>query len=62
MPLFGHKFITPEDFRSKHGFFCCLFRKKKLEGKFVLSPTTKVVGYSSLKSYTIRKSVEAIEG
>ncbi len=41
-PLLGHMLINPKDFRSKHGFFLCLFRKKKLKGKFVLNPTTKL--------------------
>jgi hypothetical protein len=40
-PLFGHKFINPENFKSKQGFFLCLFKEKKLEGKFVLNPTTE---------------------
>jgi hypothetical protein len=59
-PLLGHKLINLEDFRSKQGLFLCLFRGKKLEGKFVLSPTTKVMGYPSLKKNT-RKSAKAIE-
>jgi hypothetical protein len=28
-PLLRHKFISLEDFRSKHGFFLRLFRKKR---------------------------------
>jgi hypothetical protein len=44
------------------GFFLCVFEKEKPECKFVLSPTTKVMGYSSLKKYLIGKSTEAIEG
>ncbi len=61
-PLFGHKLINPKDFKSKHGFFLCLFRKKKPKGKYVLSCIAKVVGYSSLKKDTIGKSAKAIEG
>jgi hypothetical protein len=37
-PLLGHKLINLEDFKSKQGFFLCLFREKNLEGKFVLNP------------------------
>jgi hypothetical protein len=48
-PLLGHKLISLEDFRSKQGFFLRLFREKKHEGKFVLRPIAKVVGYSRLK-------------
>jgi dTDP-4-dehydrorhamnose 3,5-epimerase-like enzyme len=40
-PLLGHKFINPKDFKSKQGFFLRLFKEKKPEGKFVLSPITK---------------------
>jgi hypothetical protein len=36
-PLLRHKFISFEDFRSKNGFFPCLFRKKKPQCKFVLN-------------------------
>jgi hypothetical protein len=57
-PLLGHQLISLENFRSKQGFFLCLFKENKLEGKFVLSPTTC---YSSLKNYTTRKSEETIE-
>jgi hypothetical protein len=59
-PLLGHKLINLEDFKSKQGFFLCLFKEKKLESKFVLSPTTEVMGYSSLKKDT-RISAKAIE-
>jgi dTDP-4-dehydrorhamnose 3,5-epimerase-like enzyme len=48
-PLLGHKLIGPKDFKSKQGFFFYLFKEKKLEGKFVLNPTAKVMGYSSFK-------------
>jgi len=60
-PLFGHKLISPTNFRSKQGFFLHLFRKKKHEGKFVLNPITEVVGYSNLKKNTTRKSAKTIE-
>jgi hypothetical protein len=53
--------MSPEDFRSKYNFFLHLFKEKKLEGKFILSPTIEVVGYSSLKKYTRKKSAEEIE-
>jgi hypothetical protein len=36
--------------RSKQMFFTFLFRVKKLEGRFIQSPITKVVGYSTLKN------------
>jgi hypothetical protein len=57
-PLLGHELINLEDFRTKQGFFLHLFRENKLEGKFVLSPTTC---YSSLKTYTTRKNEETIK-
>jgi hypothetical protein len=60
-PLLGHKLISPKDFKSKQGFFLCLFKEMKVEGKFVLSPTIEVMGYSSLKKYTTRKNVKVIE-
>ncbi len=60
-PLLRHKLISLEDFKSKQGFSLCLFREKKLEGKFVLSPIIKVMGYSSLKKDTTRKNEKAIE-
>jgi hypothetical protein len=60
-PLLGHKLISPKDLRLKQGFFLHLFREKKPKGKFILSPTTKVVGYFTLKKYRTRKNVETIE-
>jgi hypothetical protein len=60
-PLLRHKLVSLENFKSKQGFFLCLFREKKIEGKFVLSPTIEIMGYSSLKKYTTRKNAKAIE-
>ncbi len=41
-------------------FFLRLFREKKLEGKFDLSFTTKVMNYLSLKKNKTKKSAKAI--
>jgi hypothetical protein len=60
-PLFRHKLISLEDLKSKQGFFLCLFKEKKLEGKFVLSPTIEVMGYSNMKKDTTRKNAKSIE-
>jgi hypothetical protein len=57
-PLLGHKFINLKDFISKQVFFHCLFREKKPKGKFVLSPTIKVVGYFNMKKDTRRKNAK----
>jgi hypothetical protein len=57
-PLLGHKLISPQDFKSKQGFFFHLFRENKPKGKNFISPTT---GYCSLKKYTTGKSEEVIE-
>jgi hypothetical protein len=54
-------FISLEDCKSKHGFFLCLFRGTRPKGKFVLSPTSKVVGYFSLRKNITRKSVGIIK-
>jgi hypothetical protein len=57
-PLLGHKLISLEDLKSKQGFFLRLFKEKKPKGKFFLSPTTEVVGCSSLKKNTTWKSAK----
>jgi hypothetical protein len=36
--------------RGKKMFFLCLSRDKKLEGRFYLSPITKVTGYLAPKN------------
>jgi hypothetical protein len=36
--------------RSKQMFSLCLSRDKKLEGRFTLSPITKVMGYLAPKN------------
>jgi hypothetical protein len=60
-PWLGHKLINFEDFKSNQSFFFRLFKEKKLEGKFVLSFTTKVMGYFSLKKNRTKKSTKAIK-
>jgi hypothetical protein len=61
-PLLGHKFISPAKFQIQTRFFLCLFKKKRTEGKFVLSPIVEVVGYFNLKKInTTRKSAKTIE-
>jgi hypothetical protein len=57
-PLLGHKLISLEDLKSKQGFFLRLFKEKRPKGKFFLSPTTEVVGCSSLKKNTTWKSAK----
>jgi hypothetical protein len=54
-PLLGHKFISLADFKSKQGFFLRLFKEKKHEGKIVLNPIAKVMGYFRLKKIQHRK-------
>jgi len=43
--LLKHSLETQENFKAKQGFFLCLFKEKKPIGKFVLSPTVKLVDY-----------------
>jgi hypothetical protein len=47
--LLRHKLGNVENIGSKCGFFHCLFRDKKLEGRFTLNLNTKVVGYLTLQ-------------
>jgi hypothetical protein len=51
-----HKLGNIEYIGSKHGFFLCLFRDKKLERRFTLSLNTKVVGYLALKINSTSKN------
>jgi hypothetical protein len=54
--LLRHKLGNVKNIGNKCGFFLCLFRDKKLEGRFPLSLNTKVVGYLTLKKYSTSKS------
>ncbi len=53
--LLRHKLGNVKHIGSKCGFFLCLFKDKKLEGRFTLSLNAKVVGYLTLKKYSTSK-------
>jgi len=48
--LLGYNLKNQEYFKTKQGFYLCLFKEEKPKDKFVLNPTTKLVGFCSLKS------------